>query len=232
MRGRHAVRRRGAALHECPVAPPPVAFAGGCDEFVRAAQEQLGPRLRPSTTTRGIEPEGAGFRVEVADETAEPVRADAVTLATPIDQTATLLAGFDPALFDLVERLERTPRAFVFFGAAAVDCAALQGYGIVPTETVDSPLVEAIHCSRVFPNRCPSGGFLIRCELAGLAPDTDDAAVGSTALDELAAWTDWRAEPTFTHVHRFTTIDRDAAWVETRTRIRALAARLDGLTIV
>lgn len=223
----------GTGLHDVAVEPTPVSFGSGCEELAQACRRELGDRLLLGRAAGALRPLEAGFQVDLTGEVPATLRCGRLVLALPLAITATLLAGYDPALADVAGRLTVEPRAHVFLGGLDGDCAALTGYGVVPGAGVESPVAETIYCSNVFARRCLPGRFLLRSELAGevVAAAAGDDALVAAAVAELRRWTGCRAEFGFTKVHRFGTVRRDATWAECRTRLRALAGSVPGLEI-
>ncbi len=227
--GRQGSLFDGSGLLAIDVEPTPLSFATGNEELVQACRRALGGALRLGRAATRLQPKATGFEVELGGETPSRVAADQVTLALPTTATATLLAEFDPALPDTARRLGTEQRAFVFFGGHGSDAPELRGYGIVPAPSVETPCSEVIFCTQVFAQRALPGRFLLRMELATPIADADDAMLVAAAEAELRRWTGTRAPLPFTKVHRFAVAIDDAAHVECRVRLRAIAAQLDGL---
>ncbi|MCA8951849.1 MAG: FAD-dependent oxidoreductase [Planctomycetes bacterium] len=222
----------GARLNPCPVEPRPVSFAGGCEDLVQACRRELGDRMWLGREAVEIRPaDSGGFAIALGGEVPATLTARQLVLALPMANAARLLAGFDRALVDVADRLEREPRAFVFLGGLTRDCRELAGYGIAPAEDVPSAAVEAIFCGNVFPGRCLPDRALVRVELAGDPAQGDDAALAERAVAELRRWTGTAAEFPFVKVHRFETIARDATRAECRARFAGIAARAPGLAM-
>jgi oxygen-dependent protoporphyrinogen oxidase len=105
---------------------------GGMARLVDALAERLGERLRCGTPVRGLEPEGAGWRLatgDVGDPGAErrpSVAADRVVLTTPAYATARLLASLAPQAAAFLSGI----------GYASVVLTVL----VVPREAIDHPL--------------------------------------------------------------------------------------------
>jgi oxygen-dependent protoporphyrinogen oxidase len=138
-RDRHPSLIRGAAALRAEAmaqgaADRPVFLAprGGVARLVDALAERLGPRLRCGTPVTGLEPDGAGWRLQTGDA-ARPaadrrpaVLADRVVLATPAYVTAPLLATV-------------APEAAAFLGGIDYASVALVAL-VVPREGIDHPL--------------------------------------------------------------------------------------------
>ena len=241
---RHGYAFDGERLIEVAVEPAPVSFATGCEEVVQACRRELGAALRLGRAAlrlgraalrlgravTEIALSDAGFQIELGGEVPTTLTSKALTVALPTPVAAALFAGFDPALADTADRLERESRAFVFLGGLAGACTALRGYGIVPADGSDSAVTETIFCSNAFPGRDLGGRFLLRCELAGEPAAGADADLVATATAELRRQTGHAAAFGFTKVHRFESTTRDATWAECRVRLLGLATRIAGLT--
>lgn len=225
-----SLRTRDGAT-DLAVEPVPLAFRTGNEELPQACRRELGSALRLGRAATAIDHEGAHFVVRVGGEVPAELRATSLTIALPTAAAGQLLGRFDPGLRDAAARIPTIERAFVFFGgnAASADNAGLRGYGILPATDLTTPVAEVIFCSEVFPNRALPGRFLIRVELAALpaaASDDDALAIAET---ELRAWTGIVMPFGLRKLHRFRTEVTDGAFVECRTRLRAIADRVPGL---
>jgi len=213
------------------VDPEPWSFRSGCEELIQVARRELGTALRLGRAATAVRPADGGWEVELGGEVPSLLRSRELQLCTPVATSSRLLAPLDPALAHVAERLRSEPRAFVFFGGYQQDLPELTGYGIVPTDDLDTPVQEVIFCAQVFPGRALPGQALVRVELAGALLDQDDHAVLAAAEQELRRWTGCRGQLGFTKLHRFTTEVVDGAHIECRTRLRGLCARAPGLRL-
>jgi protoporphyrinogen oxidase len=229
--GRQGCRFDGTRMHPIDAEPLPVSFATGAEELVQACRRDLGAALRLGRAATALHPGDTGWEVELGGEAPSRLAAGALTIALPTSATALLLAGCDRELAACAQRLVDEHRAFVFFGGHGSDAPELRGHGIVPTGDLDTPCAEMIFCTQVFAQRALPGRFLVRIELAGAAASADDATAVAIAEAELRRWTGTRAPLPFAKLHRFTIEAEDAALVECRVRLQALAGRSDTLRL-
>lgn len=221
----------GRGLVAAPVEPLPVSFAAGCEEFVQACRRELGQRLLLGRRATRVRSEAHGFRIELGGEATTAVDCAQLVLATPLVESARLLGEFDRQLAPTADRIGHDDRALAFLGGHGTDAPEFTGYGIVPGEGVESPIVEAIFCHAAFANRAMPGRFLVRCELHGPLRAAGDTAALDAASAELRRWTGAGAPFPFTKLHRFTVHLDDGAAVECRVRLHAIAAGLPGLIL-
>jgi protoporphyrinogen oxidase len=207
---------------------PPLAFATGNEEIIQAARRELDGCLRLGRAAAAVARDGEQFVITLGGEAPTTLRCRELVLALPTAVAGQLLSPFDPHLRDVAGRIIQEPRAFTFFGGEATDAPEFAGYGILPSEGVESPLLEVVHCSQVFPHRALPGRFLSRCEL--VAESSDDAVL-ATAERELRRWTGTRAPFALRKLHRFEQERHDGALVETKTRLLDLHRRLPGLQL-
>lgn len=222
----------GSSLQRVPLERAPRSFRTGLEELPQACRRALGPALRLGRAAIAITVANGEFPVELGGEVPTALTARQLLLALPLRTSARLLAGLDPHLGPLAERLRSEPRAFVFFGGDRRQLPTLGGYGIVPADGADTALTEVVHCSEVFANRALPGRCLLRLELTLSNGAERDEAVIQLALDELQRFTGARPEFGLHKVHRFERDLDDAVAAECRTRLRALHGRVPGLTIV
>lgn len=224
-------RYDGNRLLSVDVDPTPVSFASGTEELPQACRRELGAVLRLGRTATAVQVHAHGFELTLGGEVPGRVRARRLTLALPPAAAGELLAPFDRELAACAGRIGAEPRAFVFLGGHRADAPELHGFGIAPADGVDSPVAETVFCTEVFAQRALPGRLLLRAEVAGAAVAGDDAAVIAAVEAELRRWTGTTAKLPFAKVHRFAVPADAAAEVECRTRLAALAARIDGLSV-
>lgn len=228
----HGYLYDGSSLQRVPIERAPRSFRTGLEELPQACRRALGPALRLGRAATASTVANGEFTIELGGEVPTALVARQLLLALPLRTSARLLAGLDPQLGPLAERLTCEQRAFVFFGGDRRQLPALAGYGIVPADGVETTLAEVVHCSEVFANRALPGRCLLRLELALANGDDTDEAVIQQALAELQRFTGLRPEFGLHKVHRFERDLDDAVATECRTRLRALDGRVQGLTIV
>ena len=221
----------GERLHDVDVQPLPVSFASGNEELVQACRRALGSSLLLGRRATSLAPADGGLAVVLGGEVETRVVARRVVLALPTVAAASLLARFDPALGQIAQHVSHEPRAFAFLGGIASEAPELRGYGVVPVDGLETPVLEFVFCTEVFPRRALPDRCLVRAELAGSDVAGDDDAVLTCAERELRRWTGTRAAFGFRKLHRFTTETADGARVECRARIDELAARIPFLSL-
>jgi protoporphyrinogen oxidase len=162
--------------HPIDVAELPWSFRTGNEELVQACRRELGGTLRLGRAVTAITAAtGDGFRVALAGDPPGEAHARELAVALPLDVAANLLGAFDPALPDVAARLRRERRALVWLGGDASTMPEAQGYGLVPAQGLESPLLEVVFCTQVFASRALAGRTLVRCEVA-LPEGADEAA--------------------------------------------------------
>jgi len=221
----------GDGLRSTPVEPRPVSFATGAEEVVQACRRQLGNRFALARAAVRVRTDGATWHVTLGGDVPTEFTAPTLVLALPTATAAGLLAAFDPELPSVAARLRSEAAAFVFLGGNTVEAPWSDGYGIVPTEGISPPVVEAIFCQNAFPGRALPGRFLVRCEVRGENATAPDDGLVRTATDELRRWTGGAVTAPFTKVHRFDDEVADGARAECRVRLAGVAARAPGLSI-
>ena len=223
----------GQRLEPAEVDGEPQSGRGGMEDLVTALRRELGPDLRLGRGATAVEVGPELWTVHLGGEVPATLQAKAIHLCTPLAESARLLAGFDPALPDLVPRLGTTQHAFVFLGTwqDAAFAQSCPGYGIACADPA-SPVTEILFCSNVFPGRAVAGKALVRLELAGAAatePDPDTLAAAAEA--ELRRITGWTGRVLFRRVHRFAAPRLDAVHAECRVRLSELTRRVPGLSV-
>ena len=223
----------GTRLEPAEVDGDPKSGRAGMEDLVTALRRELGTDLRLGRGVTAIELGPQLWTAHLGGEVPATILAQAVHLCTPLAESARLLAGFDPALPDLVPRLGTTPHAFVFLGAwqDAAFAQSCPGYGIACADAA-SPVSEILFCSNVFPGRAVTGKALIRIELSGkAASDPDPDAVAALAESELRRITGWTGRVLFRRVHRFAAPRPDAVQAECRVRLSELSRRVPALSV-
>lgn len=227
----------GTGLVPTRVEGDPTSGASGLEDLVHAFRRELqlaDPQcLWLGRAITALEPTANGFGLTAGGESPTRLAARAVELHLPADEAARLCAPFDPALGDVVGRLQRTAVAHVFLGyfAGAATEAALRDYGLLVEDGGGSGAREAIFCTNAFPRRAQPGKELVRVELEGpRAAGADEDAVAA-ARELLAAATGLAIDPVFVRVHRRTELVHDGALTECRVRLHAIEGLLPGLAV-
>lgn len=202
-------RRGGVARGLWSLRPAPAARGKGFSTFMTLkgglsrAVEALARALPPGAVVTdcpvsAVRRAGGRWRVESAREAFE---ADAVVVAAPAPQAASLLEGLDP---ELAERLREIPFSSTATVSLVYDAASLRrrprGFGFLVARGERSPLAGATFSSAKFPERHPAGRFVVRAFLGGAGREADAEAavtrVETRAREELARVLGWgKAEP-------------------------------------
>ncbi|HUS28012.1 MAG TPA: protoporphyrinogen oxidase [Kofleriaceae bacterium] len=137
--------------------------AGGLGSLVEALTTKLGPRIRTHRRIRTIAPAPATAGVLVDNE-----RWDAVVLATPAHEGASLVDDAMPELASRLRVFERAPVALVYLGLPADSVPrASDGFGFLTAQGEDLRVLGVVFESTVWSNRAPEGQALLRCIFGG-----------------------------------------------------------------
>jgi protoporphyrinogen/coproporphyrinogen III oxidase len=156
-------------------------FQGGMRALVDRLADDLGAALHLNAPLGGLAaaPEG-GFLLRRPDGGA--TRFDAVVLAVPPADAATLLQGLDDTV---AHELAAIPVAPIGMVAFAFDAAALRtppdGFGFLVAPGASPRALGVLIESNVFPGRAPAGTVLLRAILGGV----DDPGFDGRSDDEL-----------------------------------------------
>jgi oxygen-dependent protoporphyrinogen oxidase len=157
--------------------------------------------------------------------------ADAVVLACPAHEQATLLADLDAELAGRVGGIVYNRVAVVALGYRAADVPfPIDGFGYLVPQGEGRDLLGVQWCSSIYPDRAPEGLVLLRAMGGGWRrPDVvgwDDERLLRAVRDELRAAMGVSAEPVFRHVVRWEKAIPQyhlghlecVAWIEERCR--------------
>jgi oxygen-dependent protoporphyrinogen oxidase len=134
----------------------------GLAEIVDALVEGLdGSDLRLGARVRSVADTGFRWRVEL--ERGAPIEADALILAVPAFESASLLASVDPALSSDLAKIPYASTATISLAYRQVDLGReLDGYGYVIPRREGRKALACTWTSTKFPHRAPAGHALIR----------------------------------------------------------------------
>lgn len=190
-------------------------FRGGLQELPRAlaANPRVDVRvgvamtdLRPAATAAAT---GAGAAGYVIDTTAgQPLRADAVIIATPVQVAARLVATLAPAAARLLGQVPVPPVVVVGLGFDAVAAARFPvGFGVLVSREDNVRMLGCLWESHIYPGRSPDGSFLTRVMFGGrLDPaviDLDDAEILRLARENLRTVLGIENAPIFSKIVRW-----------------------------
>lgn len=179
-RAEGAARARARRAAGLPRAVRLSSFEGGMSELPAALARALGPAVRTEARATEVHREGAGFRVELL-ERGKPatLRAEALVLAVPAQQAASLLRFVDGALAARLSELRAAPISLVHVGVAAGALPRpLRGFGVLAP---GRPVVGTLFPSCLWEGRAPPGAALLS-SLVGGALHPEAAALPDGAL--------------------------------------------------
>jgi protoporphyrinogen/coproporphyrinogen III oxidase len=186
--------------------PPFVTLRSGMDVLVRALCSRLEGRMRAVSgrSAVGLRRTGEGWVVGLDDRSTVDV--DAVILAVPAFEAASLLAGVDPDLAELHSEITYASSAIVTLAYREEDVPPLDGYGYVVPRVEGTDVLACTWTSRKWSGRAPEGTVLIRV-YAGRFGGRDvtemrDGELLGLARGELALL-GISAEPILTRFHRW-----------------------------
>jgi len=219
---------------EGPGGSPFVTLQGGLSEMVKALTARLGRlRVLAGYRVRAVRVSGAPRGYEVEIEGAAPLAVDALVLATPAYDAATLLEPLDGALGALLRGIPYASTATISLGFPREDFShRLDGYGFVVPRIEGRALLAVTWTSSKWSHRAPDDAVLLRAYVGGAGRETvleraDDGLVslvraelrdmmGITEAPVLAKVYRWpRAMPQYLvgHLERLAAIDeRLARW--------------------
>jgi oxygen-dependent protoporphyrinogen oxidase len=192
-------------------------FAGGMSELIERLTQKLGDTVRTSAPVlelrkrsdvqayrSGWPSDGYSLATGIGE-----LEADAVILAGPSADSATLLRGFDPVLASALEEIPAAPLAVVCLGYDAAEInrfCSLDGFGFLVPRGQNIRILGALWESSIYSNRAPSGKVLLRVMIGG-ACDTDavnlyDDDLLAHVRDDLARTMGLACEPEFTRIVR------------------------------
>ena len=162
-----------------------VTLQGGLSEMVQALTARLG-RLRVLTgrRVRAVRVSGAPSGYEVAIEGEASLAVDALILATPAYDAATLLEPFDGELAALLRGIPYASTATISLGFRRQDFSnRLDGYGFVVPRVEGRALLAMTWTSSKWSHRAPDDAVLLRAYVGGAGRDavlaqSDDGLVG------------------------------------------------------
>jgi oxygen-dependent protoporphyrinogen oxidase len=223
-------RHQGAG----PGGSPFVTLQGGLSEMVQALAARLGPiRVLTGRRVRAVRVSGVPRKYEVVIEGTAPLAVDALILATPAYDAATLLEPLDDELSALLRGIPYASTATISLGFRRRDFLhRLDGYGFVVPRIEGRALLAVTWTSSKWSHRAPDDAVLLRAYVGGAGREavleqSDDglvslvraelrAMMGITEVPVLARVYRWpRAMPQYLvgHLERLAAIDeRLARW--------------------
>jgi oxygen-dependent protoporphyrinogen oxidase len=194
--------------------------------------DQLRARLRLSpltgvTVRTAVRLPDGGWRVQ--SEGRDGWDAEAVVLACPADQQASILADEDAELAASIDGVSYNRVAVVALGYRAAEVpGSLEGFGYLSPQRERRDVLGVQWCSSIFPDRAPPGMVLLRAMCGGWNRpemlDWDDEQLAGAVRAELRSAMRIQAAPIFQHIVRWNRaipqyhlghLER-VAWIESR----------------
>jgi oxygen-dependent protoporphyrinogen oxidase len=180
-------------------------FAGGTEELIRGLVAALGERVRTGTAVTGVEKNGPGYTVRLADGSA--IVAGGVVLAAGARATTSIVTALDAELAGILATIPSAPMVVVCLGyRESALPEPLDGFGFLVPRGEGPRILGVLWDSSVYPGRAPAGSALMRAMLGGAHdPDAiglDDEAVMAVVRADLRATMGLRAEPYFVRIFR------------------------------
>ena len=198
-------RHQGAG----PGGSPFVTLQGGLSEMVQALTARLSPlRVLTGRRVRAVRVSGAPRRYEVVIEGTAPLAVDALILATPAYDAATLLEPLDDELSALLRGIPYASTATISLGFRRLDFShRLDGYGFVVPRIEGRALLAVTWTSSKWSHRAPDDAVLLRAYVGGAGREavleqSDDGLV-SLVRAELRAMMGITEEPVLARVYRW-----------------------------
>ena len=180
---------------------------GGLSELVYTIVD----RLDPSTILTGVEVLEIGkacgsYLLHLRGR--EPLRADALILATPAYVSGRLLERVDPGLSQTLKEIPYVSTATVSMAFRKEDLKAIpRGFGLVIPRREERRIMAVTWTSLKFPYRCPDDTFLLRCFVGGSRREElvflEDRKMIEMVREELRDIAGIEAQPTMTRIFRW-----------------------------
>src|SRR5256712_12627991 len=194
---------------EGPGGSPFVTLEGGLSEMVQALTARLGRlRVLAGYPVRAVRVSGPPSGYEVVIEGAAPLAADALVLATPAYDAASLLEPLDAELGALLRGIPYASTATISLGFPRKDFShRLDGYGfVVPRIEGRAPLAVTWTSSK-WSHRAPDEAVLLRAYVGGAGRGTglerDDNGLVSLVRAELRDMMGVTEAPVLAKVYRW-----------------------------
>ena len=191
--------------------PPPKtgrmwSFRGGLQRMIDALVERLAVPPIYGVNVRRVERTDAGWIVHGDGQDSWP--ADAVVLACPAYEQATMLADLDPELANEIAGIAYNRIAVVAMGYRQADVPKIpDGFGYIAPQNTRRDLLGVQWCSAIYPDRAPPGFVLWRALCGGWnrpeIVDWDDARLLSAVRAELHLAHGVAVAPVFSRIVRW-----------------------------
>jgi oxygen-dependent protoporphyrinogen oxidase len=204
------LRRWEAAARGEPHARPGTmwSFRDGMRLLIETLQNRLAKPPLLGVAVRRIERSPTAMSWTVHGAGADAWTADAVVLACPAHQQATLLADLDKELAERIGGIAYNRIAVVALGYRASDVSMpIDGFGYIAPQRTRRDLLGVQWCSSIFPGRAPPGFVLLRALCGGWhraeVAGWDDSRLLDAVRAELRLAMGITAAPSFQHIARW-----------------------------
>ena len=200
--------RAAAATKRGTAVPPPLftTLKGGLGQMVDAVSASIrGKAQMWQTRAQRVERAGSEFRVKMGGDW---VKTSRLVVACEAHSAATLLAGVDPRLAELLGTVPYSSSVTVALGFDAADFARPpHGFGFLVPKKERRRLVACTWVGTKFSYRVPEGKVVARCFLGGMEDagvlGESDEAVGDAVTRELQEIAGFTARPRFIRIARW-----------------------------
>jgi oxygen-dependent protoporphyrinogen oxidase len=199
-----AARRSGQAVGSA-AGPAGVltSFAGGLQGLTDRLQQVLGDALCIANGVASLRPRRGGFELQLDD--GRKIDAELVIAAIPAFALAELVAGFEPAMADLLRGIPYAPVQVSCFGYPQESFdRPLDGFGYLVARREKMDVLGTLWDSSIFAHRAPAGRVLLRSMLGGAtrveAADWDEAEVRDRTMAALKKTMGVSVPPEFVRV--------------------------------
>jgi oxygen-dependent protoporphyrinogen oxidase len=184
---------------------------GGMQELVEALLAQLRGDLRPGCRVVGLRYLSPGFDVMFDSSQGQPLKTDAIVLATPAYTAAALVESFAPRLAALLQKVRYVSTATVSLGYRRADLPAqcdLNGFGFMVPKSEDRQILACTWSSTKFDHRAAADDVLLRLFVGGdqrehLVEDLADEELLALARAEVGAIMGIAAQPLVQRLFRW-----------------------------
>src|SRR5437667_2456224 len=200
---------RGTDFKSVPTLSPFVTLQGGLSEMVQALAARLGSlRVLVGRRVRAVRVIGARRGYDVTIDGEAPLAVDALILATPAYDAATLLEPLDGELAALLRGIPYASTATISLGFRRQDFShRLDGYGFVVPRIEGRALLAVTWTSSKWSHRAPDDAVLLRAYVGGAGREAvleqSDNGLVSLVRAELRATMGITEEPVLARVYRW-----------------------------
>ena len=228
--------RAAAATKRGTAVPPPLftTLKGGLGQMVDAVSASIrGKAQMWQTRAQRVERAGSEFRVKMGGDW---VKTSRLVVACEAHSAATLLAGVDPRLAELLGTVPYSSSVTVALGFDAADFAAPPvGFGFLVPRKERRRVMACTWVGTKFSHRVPEGKIVARCSLggtsdAGILEESDENIVAAVT-SELREIAGIAARPRFTRIARWpqSMAQYTVGHAERLAEIQARTAAIPGL---